>query len=312
MSSHQSLGRRKRPRTKGSQSTDTRRTGPYCRGFLQHLIDFHVLPPEYEYPDGTVPSAPTNLDKIITALSRDPISQSPSEHTAGDFRKLRRANMYAFKEADLTLAVIPILEGDCGDRRCAAGQIPFLNLDYLTDGSIVPGNPDRYYGARPEQLNQGIRKELEGQIMPSTQRDLPIAPNFFLHVKGPDGTAAVAMRQVCYDGALGARGMKCLQKYAGVEKDVDGKAYTLTCVYQSGQLTMYACHPIPSKEPGGPPGYAMTQLEAFAMTGNQESFQRGVAAYRNGQNWAKQQRDAIIKQANDAYDDRLRAASTGD
>ncbi|KAH8661074.1 hypothetical protein BGZ61DRAFT_564617 [Ilyonectria robusta] len=49
-----------------------------------------------------------------------------------------------------------------------------------------------YYGARPEQLDQKVRHELDGYIIPSTQHDLAIAPNFFLEVKGPDGSAAVA------------------------------------------------------------------------------------------------------------------------
>jgi hypothetical protein len=32
-------------------------------------------------------------------------------------------------------------------------------LNHLTDGTLVPGNPDCYYGARPEQLNRQIRSE---------------------------------------------------------------------------------------------------------------------------------------------------------
>lgn len=81
---------------------------------------------------------------------------------------------------------------------------------HLTDGTLVPGNPDRYFGARPEQLDRQIRDELNDQIIPSTQHDFPMAPNFFLAVKGPDGSASVAKKQACYDGALGARGMHSL------------------------------------------------------------------------------------------------------
>jgi hypothetical protein len=40
--------------------------------------------------------------------------------------------------------------------------------------------------------NHQIQIELNHQFMPSTQRDLPIAPNFFLAAKGPDGSASVA------------------------------------------------------------------------------------------------------------------------
>jgi hypothetical protein len=58
-----------------------------------------------------------------------------------------------------------------------------------------------------------VRDALSRHIIPLTQDDLPIVPNFFLEVKGPDGSVAVARRQACYDGALGARGMHELQAY---------------------------------------------------------------------------------------------------
>ncbi|XWW92729.1 hypothetical protein V2A60_000655 [Cordyceps javanica] len=314
MSSSQVLGRRKRgsqsPRKKGSHfsanpdartlTTGTKSTGPYDRTFLQHLIDFNIFPPEYEYPDGTVPPAPTNVDEILTALSQDPSSVFPSDLRSENFRKLKRADAQASNESDVTSVAVPIIEGDVGDRKCTAGHTAFTNLDHLTDGTIVAGNPDRYYGARPEQLKRNIREELGGKIVPSTQRDLPIAPNFFLQVKGPDGTAAVARRQAYYDGALGARGMQCLRRYVANEPEFDGKAYTLTSIYQDGQLTMFACHPIPPREPAGFSGYVLTQLKAFALTGDEEDFQRGIAAYRNGRDWTKQQRDGIIKRVNEA------------
>ena len=43
--------------------------------------------------------------------------------------------------------------------------------------------------------------------------DLPMAPNFSLEAKGPDGSFAVAERKACYDGALGARGIRALRPY---------------------------------------------------------------------------------------------------
>lgn len=76
---------------------------------------------------------------------------------------------------------------------------------------LTAAKPDLYCGACPEQLNRRVRDDLSSYIIPSTQDDLPITPNFFLAAKGPDGTAAVARRQTCYDGALGARGMNSLQ-----------------------------------------------------------------------------------------------------
>ena len=39
--------------------------------------------------------------------------------------------------------------------------------------------------------------------LPSMQLDLPITVSFFVAVKGPDGSATGANRQLSYDGALG-------------------------------------------------------------------------------------------------------------
>lgn len=323
MSSSQSLGRRKRgsrsPQKKGSQSpaksstktatTSTRSTGPYDRAFQQHLIDHDIFPDEYEYPDGTAPPAPENRDEILKTLLQKRDSLSPSTFTEEHFKKFKRANAHASKELDVTSSVIPIIEGDIGDLKCAAGEIPFTNLEHLTDGTLVPGNPDRYYGARPEQLKRDIREALEGQIMPSTQHDLPIAPNFFLQVKGPDGTPGVAIRQACYDGALGARGIHSLRAYAEPPVLFDNNAYTLTSTYQGGHFTMFASYPILPAESGGSSGYVMTQLKAFALTGDEESFRNGAAAYRNGRDWAKKQRDTIIREANEVWSKRRRTAN---
>ncbi|KAK7212283.1 hypothetical protein V2G26_019461 [Clonostachys chloroleuca] len=46
-----------------------------------------------------------------------------------------------------------------------------------------------------------------------------------------------------------------------------------------------------------PSGYAMTQLKGWSMTSDVDTFRQG-AAYRNGKDWAKQQRDEAIAQAN--------------
>ncbi|KAH8710161.1 hypothetical protein GQ44DRAFT_714488 [Phaeosphaeriaceae sp. PMI808] len=140
-------------------------------------------------------------------------SLSLSHFSAGEFRNFKEANAYALKEKQVSEIVIPYIEGNIEDTVCRSGGIPFTNLDPLTDEALKSGNPDVYYGSRPEQLQQQIREDLSGQIIPSIQHDLPILPIFFLALKGPDGSLAVAERQTRYDGALGARGMDSLQSY---------------------------------------------------------------------------------------------------
>ncbi|RWA10175.1 hypothetical protein EKO27_g4938 [Xylaria grammica] len=238
---------------------------------------------------------PDNLDDIFDALvqPRPVLSRE-------DFQKFKQADADAFKETQVVSTVIPIIEGEVGDGKSVAGQVPFTNLEHLTDGFLVPGNPDRYYGARPEQLDRQVRTQLGGHIVPSTQHNLPIAPNFFLTAKGPDGTLSIAKRQACYDGALGARGMKSLRAYGDPGLHPDNKAYTLTSIYHGGTLTIYASYPLSRGSLGMRCEYATTQINGYALTGNIDAFRTGVSAYRNARDWARQKRDEAIERANEA------------
>jgi len=282
-----------------TNTTTTKSTGPYDRGFQQNLIDGGIYPHGYRYPDGRVPAKPNNWDEINQRLAQPRASLSPSKFSEEAYEKFVQADVDAFKEKQVTESVIPIVEGEVGDAKCRVGGIPFTNLDHLTDGTLVPGNPDLYYGARPEQLDRRVRNELSGHIVPSTQDDLPIAPNFFLAAKGPDGSAAVAKRQASYDGALGARGMHSLQSYGESEPTHDNNAYTITSTYHDGTLKMYTVHPTPPAEPNGKPSYHMTQLNSWSVTGNPDTFRQGAGAFRHGRDLAKEWRDDAIARANE-------------
>ncbi|PTB68911.1 hypothetical protein BBK36DRAFT_1166787 [Trichoderma citrinoviride] len=280
-------------------SARTKSTGPYDRAFQQHLIDHRVYPYGYQDLDGELQPRPENMNDISRELARPRASLSPSRFSNEDFHKFQMADINAVRETQVMSNVIPKIEGDTKDYRSVAGEIPFTNLEHLTDGTIKPGNPDLYHGARPEQLNREVRSVLNHQIVPCTQHDLPAVPNFFLQVKGPWGQPAVAYRQMCYDGALGARGIQSLQSYGETEKVYDNKAYTLTSMYQDGQLKMYTSHPIPPSTEGGQPSFSTSQVGTWALTGTPEAFRQGAAAYRNGRDWAKRQRNDAIKKANE-------------
>lgn len=96
----------------------------------------------------------------------------PTRFSKEDFRKFRRADAHATKESRVIASVIPIIEGDPGDPRCVASDVPFTNLDHLTDGSLICAKPDHYYGARPDQLHPKVREDLSNVVVPSTQDDL--------------------------------------------------------------------------------------------------------------------------------------------
>ncbi|KAI9651880.1 MAG: hypothetical protein M1829_002116 [Trizodia sp. TS-e1964] len=187
-------------------------SGPYNRNFQQHLLDNGIHPPGFTAPDSQDAPLPVNWWEIKKRLARPRGSL-----TLSNFGKVKQ----------IEIKVIPIIEGQVRHSVCI-GRGPLWNLDELTDGTIVPGNPDLYYGARPQQLDRRVRDEIIGHIIPSTQDNLPLAPNFFLAVKGPQGTIDVAENQASYDGSLGARGMHTFQTYGQNEPDFDHTAATLS------------------------------------------------------------------------------------
>lgn len=131
----------------------------------------------------------------------------------------------------------------------------FSNLEPLTNGTITAAQPDIYWGATPEQLARPARDGLAGHIVPSTMLDKPLAPNVFLEVKGPDGNAAVATRQVRYDGAISSRAMHSLQNYGVETPQYDGKPHTFSFTYHvgTGTLQEYVHHMTAPTTEGGRP-----------------------------------------------------------
>ncbi|KAL2372402.1 hypothetical protein RJZ57_003147 [Blastomyces gilchristii] len=245
----------------------------------------------------TLTPKPDNLAEIQERLAQPRASLSPSKFSEKCFEDFREADAHASKEP-VTISVNPVLDGDIGDHKCVGGEYSFGNLAPLTDGTLSSAKPDHFFGARPEQLNHSIREALSDQIIPSTQDDLPMMPNFFLEVKGPDGSLAVTTRQACYNGALGARGMHTLQSYQQ-EPTYNNNGYTLTSTYHGGTLKLYTTHVSKSDNPDSRPEYFMTQLRSFALTDTSEAFRQGASAYRNGRDWAKEIRDdELIRAAN--------------
>lgn len=281
----------------------SKKTGPYNRAFEQNLEDHGIYPLNYDYPEDEGPPLPKNWDEINERLARRRPSLSPSRFPDSAFKRFRQANAAVKKENQLIESVISTIEGGIENRLCVSGGVPFTNLDPLTDGSITSGSPDRYYGARPKKLNRLIRNQLRGTIVPSTQEDLPMAPNFFLEAKGPDGSDSVARIQATYDGALGARGIQSLQSYGKSEPLYDDNAYTITSTYHGSTLIMYSSHPTKPIGHSNHPEYHINQLDGWCLTGNLKTFREGATAYRNARDWTKEKRDEFIEAANERMPD---------
>jgi hypothetical protein len=106
--------------------------------------------------------------------------------------------------------VIPMIAGESGIRN---GQdLWFTKLEPFAEELARP-RPDYFDGALRADIAPDVRTALKEHIIP-TSTAAPIAPNFFLEVKGPDGSGKVAVRQAYYDGAIGARRMQSLSVWS--------------------------------------------------------------------------------------------------
>lgn len=85
-------------------------------------------------------------------------------------------------------------------------------------------------------------------------------------------------------------------------------ARTITCTWTTGVLKMYATYCEVNPNPGegalstslepGFPKYVPSSIGSWIMTDKENQFRDGLAAYRNGLDWAKRQRDMVISRAN--------------
>ncbi|OAA63261.1 hypothetical protein SPI_03424 [Niveomyces insectorum RCEF 264] len=280
------------PTSATTKTTKTKKSTPYNRDFDLHLTDHGVYP--------IYSSQKPDLTEVRTALTVPRPSLSPSKFSESAFESFQESNARAKDEDDVIANVIPTILGPHKPTDASSRNTVFGNLEPLTDGTIAPAVPDIYYGVHPEELSQSVRGELSHHIIPSTMQDKPLAPNFFIEVKGPDGSAAVATRQARYDGAAGSRAMHSLQNYGEGELQYDGQAYTFSSTYHggTGTLQLYAHHPTAPTSEGGRPEYHMTQLRTFGMTDTRDTYIQGATTFRNARDIAKRHRDGFIQAAN--------------
>lgn len=115
--------------------------------------------------------------------------------------------------------------------------------------------------------------ELGLYIILSIQKCASTFSNFFIEVKGPDGSGVVAKHEVCYDGVVDVSAIHVLRSF-GVKdpKTVyNNNAYIITLVYHSatGTLQLFTTHSIFLAES---PKYYMNQVRSFTMTDTVKAF----------------------------------------
>ncbi|KAB5536099.1 hypothetical protein GE09DRAFT_1176609 [Coniochaeta sp. 2T2.1] len=283
------------PSTKAtSLSAKTGKSSSYGPQFETHLVDHGVYMNNRK-------SKPNNREEDYTQLAQERPSLSPSQFTEGDFDDFQQRDEEVVFENDVMTTVIPVI---CGNTDIPNKQnVLFTELAPVTStyDDVVRPKPDFFDGARLGDIDERVRNP-EGHmyplIIPTKHATVPVAPNFFLEAKAPKGAADVLKRQACYDGAYGARVMNALQNYGEEEPGFDGNAYTYSSTYHAGTLKLYAHHVTPPIAPGARPEYHMTQVKAFAMTSDRDTFVQGATAFRNARGLAQRHRDSFIQTAN--------------
>ncbi|KAI9167118.1 hypothetical protein HJFPF1_03242 [Paramyrothecium foliicola] len=187
---------------------------PYDRAFGQHLTDQGI---HTYYSSGRL-----DTTTIKKALAERRPSLSASQVSGGAFETFQKMNAQANDEDDVLGDVVPSITGPKLDDHPLARNTLLGNLEPLTDGTLAAARPDQYYGATPGKLHPQVRRELAHHVIPSTTLAKPLAANFFLEVKGPHGSIAVATQQARYDGAIGTRAIHTLQNYGAEEPKFDG------------------------------------------------------------------------------------------
>ena len=102
--------------------------------------------------------------------------------------------------------------------------------------------------------------------------------------------------KITEDLAYGARGMHKIQSYGQGQSVFDGNAYTIGLIYDcyDRDLACYTMHATGPAGPNGEPNYWTNYICSFNMIDSVDTFREGVAAFRNAQDWAKEQRDKFI------------------
>lgn len=280
--------------------TQSRKVSAYNQNFENHLIKHGIYPPKY-HPDGHWETpVPKNLDEIRERLLKRRPSLSLSSFTNSAFLDFEAEDSQVVSESMVMSTVLPAIRGPSSRGSTFipyAENILFNKLRCLTDGSIMHAKPDGYDGVYGYTVEEDVLEVLRKFIHPNTgSYRIPVLPSFFVEAKAPKGDAQILLRQGLYDGAMGARGIQALQSYIEGGSVYDGNTYTIVATYHYGILKMYVVHCVSSAE--DKVEYYMRELGIWSMSNNMDDFRKGATAFRNARDWAREQRDKLVAQAN--------------
>lgn len=263
-------------------SSKTRKSSAYDANFALLLLD---LGARVDFVALDV-EPPSNFDEIVDTLKGTLVPVSTI-----NYKNFQVENVKAYGETKTAVSLLPLLLGE-DDHFASDHDRAFTNIIPLVEG-IVTCQPDLYDGLCPSKVNPRVRKDLDSLIVPSRQSRPPIAPNFFLELKGQDGSYAVAGRQAWHDGIVGPRAMQAIRCY-DIETTLDHKAYSLSASFYDTTIKIYSTHPIMRD---GKVVYNTVQVFSCLMD-NDITFHQGVSALRNARVWAEDKRISLISEAN--------------
>ena len=294
-------------------SSVTEMASAYDTVFEQQLKDCNIFLDHPQQADGQR-LLPRNLPEIQKALKRRRTSLSTNSETQRLFVELEYETNRASTETMVMSKILPILLGK--DEFPFTQNLVCKNYAPLGMSALVCAKPNHYDGADIDELDRNIREELNRYIVPSLHVNIPIMPNFFVELKGPDGSPNVTRRQVLYYGTLGARGMHEVNAFANNDNTsiYDENAYTFSISYHPihAVLCIYTTHVVKPIGPDHLPSYCTRPLQSWSLTGSQRAFVEGVTAARNMQAFAAEKRHEVITAANFRAKKRLRDLSLKD
>lgn len=280
-----------------TRTSDTLRPGDDA--FAEHLIRYGISPEGWNSLQDMGGQKPRNFEGIGLMLRQEQPSLLTSSFSYEAYHRFEKTNRVRTGRA-VEDSLIFLLTGDT-DPECFARSIKFGFCKNLTDGKLPKACPDLFSGAVSYSLEQDVLDDLSRLIVPSTTKDCPIAPNFFLEVGSKDDSAEGLERTASYYGALGARGILSLQNWGKDEDSPDGNAYTFTSTLFDGTLCIYATYPRTSSGNIYSTEYRTTLLGSWVLTACLEDFQRGMIALHNIFALAETMREDLIAAANGTF-----------
>ena len=269
-------------------------TGPYDAHFEALLIASGVYPHRYLAPGGRLPP-PRNLAYIRETLDVLHPSLSSRPVVEEDFENFVDVNNTAEGEPNVMIRVYPMLVGP-PDTTFTTEFDRLMGELCLFHPNITHGKPDAYDGNILD-LREPFVRDLRDFLVPSNATKPAGASNYFMEVKGTHGRSDVLKRQVLHDGALGARAMFVLQNYGQDEPLYDGNAYALVSSYNAGEGTLRLHATYPSRDASGQTVFQLTDVNTYNLTGDVESFNRGISALRNARDFCRREREQVISNA---------------